>query len=175
MTQTGDDEETSSVQEDASTPVDRIVSELKRSDKAFYGATANLASRAEFFATGGSGDIAIVKGTAENVVEFLISGIFEIDHCNFYMGAEGSYFPSNIFSCSFAATKLTCQLIPVGKDPVYQVSRDDFRTITANIKALKRVIGQKKGITTMSAVRESDGVMSIRLSHALFAVSNLIV
>ena len=116
-----------------------------------------------------------MKGTAGNVVEFLISGIFEIDRRNFYMGAEGSYFPNNIFSRNFAATKLTCQLIPVSKDPVYQVSRDDFGTIAANIKAVERVIGQKKGITTMSAVRESDGVISIRLSHALFAVSNPIV
>ena len=165
----------SSVAGDGSSSIDSIVTELKHNEKAFYGTTPNLASHTEFFETGGSGDITIVKGTAGNIVEFLISGIFEIDHHNFYMGAEGSYFPSSTFNCSIAATKLTCQLIPVAKDPTYQVSCDDFGVIAANINALEHVIGHKKGISTMSAVREPDGVTSIRLSHALFAVSNVFI
>ena len=172
LSETTDNTSNSSIDIDDVNSVDHIVAELKASNKASYGATANLANRAEFFSSGATGDIAIVKGTGRDVVEFLISGIFEIDRQNFFMGPEGSYFPGSTFTRNFASTKQTCQLIPVAKDPTYRISRDDFAAITANVKALERIIGGKKGIATMSSVRDSDGVTSIRLSHALFVVSN---
>ena len=97
-TETVDDTESSSPDDNGSTPIDYIVADLKRSERVFYGATSNLVSRAKFFGTGGAGDIAIVKGTGCNDMEFVVSGIFEIDRHNFYMGPEESYLYSSIAS-----------------------------------------------------------------------------
>ena len=155
----------------AAPPVDAIVGALKRSKDAFYGTTPNLASKAEFFLAGVAGDIAIVKGSGEDAVELLVSGIFEIDRQNFFMGPEGGYLPGSVFNRNFQTTKLSCQLIPVQKDPAYEVSRLDFGAIVANVKGLERLISQKKGSSSLSTVREQGGATSIRLSHTLFAVS----
>ena len=152
-------------------PVDAIVAALKRSQDAFYGTTPNLASKAEFYFAGVTGDIAIVKGSGEDAVELLVSGIFEIDRQNFFMGPEGGYLPNSVFNRNFQSTKLSCQLIPVQKDPVYEVSRLDFGAIVANVKGLERLISQKKGLLSLSTVREHGGATSIRLSHTLFSVS----
>lgn len=43
--------------------VDKLIDDLKWSSLTFYGATPNIASQAEFFMSGLSGDIAIVKNS----------------------------------------------------------------------------------------------------------------
>jgi len=155
---------------DEANRIQNIIEDLKHSPLTFYGATPNLASRAEFFMAGASGDVAIVKNTGQNVQEFLLSGLFEIARQNFFMGAEGGYMPSNLFNRDFVDTKLTCHLTPVQRFPEFAFARDDFNLIINNIKALEKLIPQRRGETTSSCLRDLNGQSTIRLSHSLFMV-----
>jgi len=154
--------------------VERILYDLKHSDVAFYGGTPNIASHAEFFVRGATGDMAIVKNKGGEVQEFLLSGIFEIDRQDFFMGAEGGYMPANIFNRDFVNTKLSCNLTAVQRDSMFLSTRSDFTTIIANIKALEKLIQPKKGSTSVSCVRDTGSQPGIRLNHSLFNVSNFV-
>ncbi|KAI6138055.1 hypothetical protein BKA82DRAFT_18811 [Pisolithus tinctorius] len=83
-----------------------VVEKLKESAVAVYTATPNLAAWAEFFFGGATGDVAILKGKVDDVSELVLSGVFEIDHQGFFMGAEGGYSPKNAFSHNFVDMKL---------------------------------------------------------------------
>ncbi|KIO01339.1 hypothetical protein M404DRAFT_28876 [Pisolithus tinctorius Marx 270] len=154
--------------QDNSDEVDNIIHMLKTSAIGFYGTTPLLASRAEFFQGGFSGDIAVVKDSGDDMMELLISGIFQIDRQNFFLGPEGGYTPLSSFKREFLETKLSCQLIPVQRDAAFDTARADFGAIVSNVKALEKLILSKKGATLVSCVCEVDGVASIRLSHSLF-------
>ncbi|KAI6140830.1 hypothetical protein BKA82DRAFT_165675 [Pisolithus tinctorius] len=145
-----------------------VLENLKNSTLAIYAATPNLASHAEFFFGGTTGDIAIVKGDSDNVTKLVLSGIFEIDCQGFFMAPEGGYNPRNGFSRKFSETKLTCNLLAVQQDAVYSTTQQDFPHIISNIRSLEKLVPLKKGETLLSSVRESRGMPCIRLSHALF-------
>ncbi|KIN98993.1 hypothetical protein M404DRAFT_156312 [Pisolithus tinctorius Marx 270] len=121
---------------------------------------------------GPSGDVAVVKGSGDDIVEMILSGIFEIDRQGFFMGPEGGFFPSNAFNKEFVDTKLSCNLIAVRRDSVYGASRHDFPAVVANLRALEKLIPSRKGETVLSCVREARGQVCIRLNHTLF-VTNL--
>ena len=123
---------------------------------------------------GATGDMAVVKNKGDQVQEFLLSGIFEIDHQDFFMGAEGGYLPANIFNHNFVNTKLSCNLTAVQRDSIFSSTRSDFATIIANIKALKKLIQSQKGSTSLSCMCDAGGQLHIRLSHSLFNVSEFI-
>ncbi|KAI6151873.1 hypothetical protein BKA82DRAFT_4351204 [Pisolithus tinctorius] len=133
----------------------KIVEDLKQSDMAFYAATPNITSRGEFFMGGPSGDVAVVKGSGDDIVEMILSGIFEIDCQGFFMGPEGGFFPSNAFNKEFVDTKLSCNLIAVRRDSVYE-----------------KLIPSRKGETVLSCMREARGQVCIRLNHMLFVTKN---
>ncbi|KIN98794.1 hypothetical protein M404DRAFT_156899 [Pisolithus tinctorius Marx 270] len=156
--------------QDNSDEVDNIIHMLKTSAIGFYGTTPLLASCAEFFQGSFSGDIAVVKDSGDNMTELLISGIFQIDCQNFFMGPEGGYMPLSSFKWEFSETKLSCQLIPVQRDAAFDTARADFSAIVSNVKALKKLIPSKKGTTLVSCIHEADGVAPIHLSHSLFTV-----
>jgi len=156
----------------SSTWIDHLIDDLKRSNFGFYTATPNLASMAQFFLGGGSGDIAIVKNNRDNeVVELLLSGIFEIDRELFFMNADGGFPSSNMFNRKFIDTKLTCLLIPVqNNEDAFSSARNDYNAIISNIKALEKLIPLKKGESVQSCLRESGGKPCIQISHSLFVV-----
>ncbi|KIO11879.1 hypothetical protein M404DRAFT_20467 [Pisolithus tinctorius Marx 270] len=141
---------------------------LKTNTLAFYGTTPQLASHAEFFQGGFSGDIAVVKDSGDETTELLISGIFQVDRQNFFMGPEGAYMPSGAFKREFSETKLSCQLIAVQKDAAFKTACADFPAIVGNVRALEKLIPSKKGTTLVSCIREANGVTSIQVSHSLF-------
>ncbi|KAI6142611.1 hypothetical protein BKA82DRAFT_108976, partial [Pisolithus tinctorius] len=114
------------------------------------------------------GDIAVVKGSGEDIVEMILSGIFEIDCQGFFMGPEGSFFPSNAYNKEFVDTKLMCNLIAVQRDSIYGASRQDFPAIVANLQAIEKLILLRKGETILSCVRETRRQACIHLSHMLF-------
>ncbi|KIN95116.1 hypothetical protein M404DRAFT_166677 [Pisolithus tinctorius Marx 270] len=151
-----------------SNEIDDIISVLKTNTLTFYGTTAQLASRAEFFQGGFSGDIAVVKDSGDETTELLISGIFQVDRQNFFMGPEGAYMPMGAFKREFSETKLSCQLIAVQRDAAFKTACADFPAIVGNIRGLERLIPSKKGTTLVSCIREANGVSSIRVSHSLF-------
>ncbi|KAI6030967.1 hypothetical protein F5J12DRAFT_779975 [Pisolithus orientalis] len=76
---------------DNSDEVDNIIHMLKTSAVGFYGMTLLLASCTEFFQGSFSGDITVVKESGDDMMELLISGIFQISHQNFFTGPEGGY------------------------------------------------------------------------------------
>ncbi|KIO10906.1 hypothetical protein M404DRAFT_129109 [Pisolithus tinctorius Marx 270] len=156
--------------QDNSDEVDNIIHILKTSAIGFYGTTPLLASHTEFFQGGFSGDITVVKDSGDDMTELLISGIFQIDRQNFFLGPEGGYTPLSSFKREFLETKLSCQLIPVQRDAAFDTARADFGAIVSNVKALKKLIPSKKGTTLVSCVHEVDGMASIHLSHSLFTV-----
>ncbi|KAI6148798.1 hypothetical protein BKA82DRAFT_4354650 [Pisolithus tinctorius] len=150
----------------------KIVEDLKQSDVAFYAATPNIASRGEFFMGGSSGNIAVVKGSGEDIVEMILSGIFEIDCQAFFMGPEGGFFPSNAYNKEFVDMKLSCNLIAVQRNSIYGASQQDFPAIMASLWALEKLIPLRKGETVLSCVRENRGQACIRLNHMLFVPKN---
>ncbi|KIO14869.1 hypothetical protein M404DRAFT_929018, partial [Pisolithus tinctorius Marx 270] len=154
---------------DAAPKCSSMVEKLKESAVAVYTVTPNLAARAEFFFGGATSDVTILKGEVDDVSELVLSGVFEIDHQGFFIGAEGRYLPKNAFSCDFVDTKLTCNLVAVQHDAVYGSTKDDFPLIISNIRALEKIIALKKGETLVLCVHESHGLPCVCLSHALFA------
>ncbi|KIO00530.1 hypothetical protein M404DRAFT_29448 [Pisolithus tinctorius Marx 270] len=151
-----------------SNKIDDIISVLKTNTLVFYGTTAQLASHAEFFQGRFSGDIAVVKDSGDKTTELLISGIFQVDHQNFFMGPEGVYMPLGAFKREFLETKLSCQLIAVQRDAAFKTACADFPVIVGNIRGLERLIPSKKGMTLVSCIHEANGISSIRVSHSLF-------
>ena len=135
-----------------------------------YAGAPDLASQAEFFMGGLTGDILVPKNSGRKPPELLLSGIFEIDWQNFFMAPDGGYTPSNAFNRSFVDTKLTCQLIAVQHDADFALACSDFSAVIANIKALERLIPQKKGNTSVLCIRNTGGQIAIHINHALFAV-----
>lgn len=145
----------STTQEDANnetSDVDKLIDDLRCSPLTFYGATPNVASHAEFFMSGLSGDIAIVKNSGQQPCEFLLSGLFEIDCKNFFMGAEGNYLPTNRFSRDLIDAKLTCHLIPVQCHVEFVTAREDFSAIVNNLRALEKLIPLKRGNSSVSCL-----------------------
>ena len=147
-----------------------LIDYLKRSDSGLYAGAPNLALQAEFFMGRLTGDILVLKNSGRKPPELLLSGIFEIDQQNFFMAPDGGYMPLNAFNCSFIDTKLTCQLITVQHNTDFALAHSDFSAVIANIKALKRLIPQKKGNTSVSCIRDTGGQIAIHINHALFAV-----
>ncbi|KIO08664.1 hypothetical protein M404DRAFT_133027 [Pisolithus tinctorius Marx 270] len=117
---------------------------------------------------GSSGNIAVVKGSGEDIVEMILSGIFEIDCQAFFMGPEGGFFPSNAYNKEFVDMKLSCNLIAVQRNSIYGASQQDFPAIMASLWALEKLIPLRKGETVLSCVRENRGQACIRLNHMLF-------
>lgn len=151
--------------------VNHLIDDLKRSRVAFYAATPNLVSHADFFLCGSGGDVAVVKKERQDITELLLSGIFKIDCQLFFMNADGGFSMSNLFNRDFVDTKLTCHLIPVQNDATFSTAQNDFDAIIANVKALERLIPLKKGESLNSCIKESAGKPCIRISHSLFVVS----
>jgi len=147
-----------------------MIEDLKRCDFALYAAMPDLASRAEFFIGGPSGNIAILKNTAHKAEELLFSGIFEIDRQDFFMGPEGGYMPANLYNQEFVNTKLACHLIAVQRNPDFATATADFSAVVTNIKSVERLVPMKKGCTSTSCIRDAAGHVSIRLNHTLFLV-----
>lgn len=97
----------------------------------------NVASHAEFFKTATAGNVAVVKDTGKIPQQFLLSGMFELDQQNFFMGAEGNYMPSNTFNHKFVNTRLTCNLIPVEAHGEIHSGQNSFNAFVANVRALE--------------------------------------
>ncbi|KAI5994274.1 hypothetical protein F5J12DRAFT_785836 [Pisolithus orientalis] len=100
--------------------------------------------------------IAVLKGHTNNVTELVLSGIFKIDHQEFFMGPKGGFSPKNAFSCDFADTKLTCNLLAVQHDVVYASTQCNFPLIISNIRALEKLVPLKKGESLLSSKKEDD-------------------
>ncbi|KAI6146394.1 hypothetical protein BKA82DRAFT_20031 [Pisolithus tinctorius] len=145
-----------------------VLDNLKDNTVVIYTAMPNLAAHAEFFFGRTSGNVAILKGDSDDVSELVLSGIFEIDRQGFFMGPEGGYSPKNAFSCEFADTKLTCNLLAMQRNVVYGSTLQDFPSIISNVRALEKLILLKKGETLLSSVCESCGMPCICLNHSLF-------
>ena len=147
-----------------------LIDYLRRSDSGLYVGAPNLALRAEFFMGGLTGDILVPKNSGKKPPELLLSGIFEIDWQNFFMAPDGGYTLSNAFNRSFVDTKLSCQLIAVQRDANFALAHSDFSAVITNIKALEKLIPQKKGNTSVLCIHDTGGQIGICINHALFAV-----
>ncbi|KAI6147931.1 hypothetical protein BKA82DRAFT_163667 [Pisolithus tinctorius] len=165
---TGTDLSESRVASEAPVSSSSVVENLKDSTVAIYTALPNLVAHAEFFFSRATGDVTVLKDGTDDVMELVLSGMFEIDCQGFFMSPEGGYTAKNAFGCDFVETKLTCNLLTVQCDSVYSSTQQDFVSIISNIRALEKLMPMKKGETLLSCIRESRGQPCIRLSHALF-------
>ncbi|KAI5988469.1 hypothetical protein F5J12DRAFT_786865 [Pisolithus orientalis] len=145
--------------QDDSNEIDELISMLKTNTLAFYGTRVQLTSHVEFFQGGFSGNITVMKDSGNEMMELLISGIFQVDCQNFFMGPKGAYMPSGAFNC---------QLIAVQKDAAFKTACTDFPAIVGNVRALEKLIPSKKGTTLASCICEANSVTSIQVSHSLF-------
>ena len=118
------------------------------------------------------GDILVPKKADESISEFILSGIFQIDACNFFMTSDGKWNANNMIGTCFEQIKPSCHLLPVQCDPDFAFSLDDFPAIIANLQAIKILGDARKGHDDISVI-VGDAIHStsaIKLTHHLFVI-----
>ena len=59
------------------------------------------------------GDVLVPKDAEESILEFILSGVFQIDTQNFFMASDGKWNPNNTIGTNFEQVKPSCHLLPV--------------------------------------------------------------
>ncbi|KAF9238949.1 hypothetical protein BU15DRAFT_74915 [Melanogaster broomeanus] len=117
------------------------------------------------FRTGKSSDILVLKGDAD--AEFILCGVYQIVHNDFYFTPDGNFDPANSFGTRLQDLKLTCHLTtPLSS--VFQFAQDNFPTCTDNLHGLEKLIKHDKNDEVISSMSQHLGRTQFKLTHALF-------
>jgi hypothetical protein len=138
----------------------------------FYAADKNISSQCEFFYNKDlKGDMLIPKDSENELSEYVLTGIFQIDAHNFFMTSDGKWNSNNVIGTHFHQVKPTCHLLPVQRNPEFEFSYTDFPSIIGNLHAIESLANPRKTRDTTSIViGESGQLSSIKLTHHLFVV-----
>ncbi|KAG1820775.1 hypothetical protein EV424DRAFT_1347035 [Suillus variegatus] len=98
----------------------KLVSGNSANGTSFYTAGASVVSQAEFYDCSGEGDTITVKqSSSDEPTEFIMSGVFQIDCCDFYFTPYFKFDPNNLF-----CTENLCALEKKAlKEKLYSVHR----------------------------------------------------
>ncbi|KAG1801802.1 hypothetical protein EV424DRAFT_1545375 [Suillus variegatus] len=117
-----------------------------------------------------TGNILITKGLDHNE-EFIICGVFQVSHDDFYFTLDGNFNPANVFHGHLADLKLSCQLI-AGRSKAFKYSLDDFSAIVSSLSAFEKLAPRERSHETLSVIWDTIGCRSIKLTHRLFEAIN---
>jgi len=153
-----------------------LYANLKKNEHSIYAASANIGEDAEYFYGGHRGSSLIFKGTSGEAEEYLLSGIFEVDHRDCYLSLDGSFDPNNALRQALSDVKLNCRLRPVQRDPDFAFSVQDWPLFIKNIKKLEDMAPLENGEDRKNVLHVIQGTSStdggfIKIVHPLFEVS----
>jgi hypothetical protein len=116
-----------------------------RSEGIHYTANDGILNRCGFiFSKDIKGDILTPKG--ERLLEFILTGVFEIDPRTFFMMSDGKWNCNNPLGTCFQQVKPTCDLLPVLHNDDFSFSLDDFPAILSNLCAIEDVVIHRKRV-----------------------------
>ena len=118
------------------------------------------------------GDILVPKKGDKSILEFILSGVFQIDAWNFLMTSDAKWNPNNTIGTHFEQVKPSCHLLPVQHDPDFAFSSDDFPAIIANLWAIENLGDACKGHDNISVIigDAMHSTSAIKLMHHLFVI-----
>ncbi|KAG1859458.1 hypothetical protein C8R48DRAFT_673992 [Suillus tomentosus] len=136
----------------------KLVSSNSANGTSFYAAGASVVSQAEFYDGGGEGDTITVKqSSSDEPTEFIMSGVFQIDYCDFYFTLYSNFDPNNSFYSNFSEVKLSFHLLPVTQDASFNFSYDDISNIVENLCALEKKALKEKSCSIHRTVQIVGG------------------
>ena len=117
------------------------------------------------------GDILVPKNTKNDLSEYILAGIFEIDGRNFFMTSDGKWSSTNPIGTHLHQVKPSCHLLPVQRDTEFNYSSNDFPSIINNLHAIENIANSRKSRDVTSVVVGDSGhPTAIKLTHHLFTV-----
>jgi hypothetical protein len=151
-----------------------IIAQIKelQSEGIHYAAEENISSQCEFiFNKDIKGEILVPKKKINDISEFILAGVFEIDPRNFFMTSDAKWTQTNPFGTRFQQIKPACYLLPVQHDKEFSFSAEDFPTILANLRTLENMENPRKQHETHSViVNNPPNSSAIKITHHLFTV-----
>jgi hypothetical protein len=153
---------------------DEILTEIRdlKSNGIHYLANDNIASLCNFtFNKDIKGDILVPKEDTNDISEFILVGVFEIDARNFFMTSDGKWSSNNPLGTRFDQVKPSCRLLPAHRENDFSSFQNDFQTFIANIRAIENLGNPRKSRDVHSIIIEENGQTQIKLFHHLFFVS----
>ena len=153
-----------------------ILSEIQQlqSQGIIYSAKENIASQCEFvYNKERKGSILIPKDDTNNISEFVLTGVFEIDPRSFFMTSDGKWNSNNPLGLPFHQVKPSCCLLPVRRDINFDFSINDFPSIITNIHAIELLANPRRSRDVSSFV--TGDPPSIKIVHHLFTVRHLLL
>jgi hypothetical protein len=139
-----------------------------------YAANENLVSQGEFiFNKNIRGDVFVPKKKDDNLSEYILTGIFQVEPRDFFFTSDGKWNANNPLGTrsSFDQVKPSCHLTPVERDKDFQFSIEDYPTIIANIRQIENLANPRKTRDVYSTIVEDHGrSIAIKLIHQLFIV-----
>lgn len=144
---------------------DHIISSSQ--DSGSYAAVADISHRVQFL-PGQSSDVIVFKDNAES--EFILSGIFQIAHNDFFFTPDGNFDPGNSYNIRFHDAKLSCRLAaPPPRH--FPFATTDFPSCINTLHSLEKLIKHEKNDEILSAIIPHLQQPQIKLTHMLFEVS----
>ena len=99
-----------------------------------------------------TGNILVVKH-GDNV-EFILQGVFQVTHNNFFFTPDGCFNPTNTLNTRFQDVKLNCQLtIPQANSFPFAIA--DYPMCIENLRMIKKIIKYDKKSKVMSSLSGS--------------------
>jgi len=134
-----------------------------------YLATPHIAQRTLFVPTN-SYDILVPKTDTKS--EFILRGVFQIAHNDFFFTPDGNFVPGNLLGTHFHDTKLNCRLTcPPANE--FDFATQHFPTCIETLHDLEKLIKHEKNEDCLSSVVQHLQIPQIKLTHTLFDVSAL--
>ena len=151
-----------------------ILSEIQQlqSQGIIYAAKENIASQCKFvYNKERKGSILIPKDNTNNISEFVLTGVFEIDPQSFFVTSDRKWNSNNPLGLPFHQVKPSCCLLPVRRDINFDFSINDFPSIITNIHAIELLANPRRSRDVSSFV--TGDPPSIKIVHHLFTVRRL--
>jgi hypothetical protein len=143
-----------------------------QSEGIHYAAKDNLALQGEFmFNKNIKGDVFVPKEKDNNLSEYVLTGIFQVDARDYFLTSDGKWNSNNPLGTRFDQVKPSCHLTPVERDENFSFSKKDYPSIIANIRQIEILGNPRKTRDVHSIVVEDHGQpLAIKLVHQLFVV-----
>lgn len=116
-------------------------------------------------------DVLVPKKNNRDLSEFILTGVFEVDRCNFFMTSDGKWTSENAVKSRFHQVKPSCLLLPVRRHPEFAFSSNDYPSIVENIRAIESSTNPRKSKEDASILINDSGISpAIKVIHHLFIV-----
>lgn len=101
--------------------------------------------------------------------EFILRGVFQIAHNDFFFTPDGNFIPNNLLGTHFQDTKLNCRLTHPPPNE-FDFATQHFSACIENLRDIEKLIKHDKNEECLSSVVQYLQNPQIKLTHPLFDV-----